>query len=208
MVYSNQHPYHFQQLIQQMQRHEEQIRDMTSRIEQLEAKLTSMMSTPTMHVDRIEYKFDQLKIETLSGSLSIGISPQDIEEFSPPTSTPSEKEPANGGFSDTDDPLVVELQDMTRQWIMQEGPQLIEQMQHNHRMKPNHEMTEHMLKDVSTQLPARIGYYVRHIRDSDSNVSDNALKQEVFKRMKKDIHTAFQMFLQHLPTHQSEEESE
>ncbi len=47
-------------------------------------ELQQLKEKPAVHVDRIEYKFDQLKVETLEGTLNIGLNPSDlsgIEDF-------------------------------------------------------------------------------------------------------------------------------
>ena len=37
--------------------------------------MNSLKEAPSTKIDRIEYKFDQLKIETLEGTLNIGLNP-------------------------------------------------------------------------------------------------------------------------------------
>jgi spore germination protein PC len=73
--------------VQQTLRHQqEQIAHLQQRIEMLMSQVKAADAKPTYHIDRIEYKFDQLKIERLDGTLNIGIQPSgdgegDIDQF-------------------------------------------------------------------------------------------------------------------------------
>lgn len=53
----------------------------------LRGELEELKKKPAVNVERIEYKFDQLKVETLEGTLNIGLNPGDlgdIDELSVP----------------------------------------------------------------------------------------------------------------------------
>ena len=60
---------------------------MQKKIQSLEKQVSEFQNRPPVHIDRMEYKFDQLKVETLEGTLNIGLNPSDlqgIEDFSVP----------------------------------------------------------------------------------------------------------------------------
>ncbi|KIL45645.1 spore germination protein GerPC [Jeotgalibacillus soli] len=68
-----------QQLYYQLSVLQQQLADCTKRLQEIEQKLQGQSaSTPPIHIEKIEYNFDQLKIETLEGTLSIGLSPSDL----------------------------------------------------------------------------------------------------------------------------------
>ncbi|WP_127530074.1 spore germination protein GerPC [Paenibacillus kobensis] len=54
---------------------QEQIMMLQKRVDMLSAQLKSAEAKPTYSIDKIEYHFDQLKIEKLDGTLNIGIQP-------------------------------------------------------------------------------------------------------------------------------------
>ncbi len=61
---------------------------MQQKIHSLEQKIIELQNRPPVHVEKMEYKFDQLKVETLEGTLNIGLNPadlQNIEDFSVPS---------------------------------------------------------------------------------------------------------------------------
>jgi len=62
-----------QDLIEQLQQELQLLRQQENTREQ--------QSAPTIHVDKIEYHFDQLKVDTLEGSLQIGLSTSNPEQL-------------------------------------------------------------------------------------------------------------------------------
>ncbi|WP_156920519.1 spore germination protein GerPC [Thermicanus aegyptius] len=54
----------------------EKIVELEREIVTLRQGLEELQMRPPFHIDKMEYKFDQLKIETLEGTLNIGISPE------------------------------------------------------------------------------------------------------------------------------------
>src|SRR3954470_18148418 len=85
------------QILQTMQsyiyRQDQRMRGLQKKIHSLEQTVSKLQNRPPVHIDRMEYKFDQLKVETLEGTLNIGLNPTDlngIEDFS----VPNQKGPA------------------------------------------------------------------------------------------------------------------
>lgn len=66
---------------------QEQIAMLQKRFDMLMAQVQAAEAKPTYRIDKIEYQFDQLKIEKLDGTLNIGIQPSgdggesDIDQF-------------------------------------------------------------------------------------------------------------------------------
>ncbi|WP_110114337.1 spore germination protein GerPC [Bacillus sp. CGMCC 1.16541] len=81
---------HFQQLYQYVQQlgayvqqQDERIRQLENDVCDLQQKLKEFEDTPRTTIEKIEYKFEQLKIDTLDGTLNIGlnpITPENIED--------------------------------------------------------------------------------------------------------------------------------
>jgi|GEM_PF-466400 len=63
------------QVQQTLRNQQEQIAMLQKRVEMLMAQVQTAAAKPTYHIDKIEYQFDQLKIEKLDGTLNIGIQP-------------------------------------------------------------------------------------------------------------------------------------
>ena len=59
-----------QQVMKHMENQQQLINQLTQKIEQLQ-----MNESPKTVIEKIEYHFDQLKIDTLEGTLQIGLTP-------------------------------------------------------------------------------------------------------------------------------------
>lgn len=75
---------YFQQLHAYLQWQTQKLQQLEASIGLLQQEIDALKQQRTVRVDKIEYKFDQLKIERLDGTLHIGISPElgkTIEDF-------------------------------------------------------------------------------------------------------------------------------
>jgi Spore germination protein GerPC. len=85
------------QLAAEIERQKKQIRQLEEEKDKIWKEIERIRSRPPLHVEKIDYHFDQLKVERLEGTLNIGINPgqlQDMDEFYPgisPDPLPPEK---------------------------------------------------------------------------------------------------------------------
>lgn len=186
------------QALQSMQAYlynqDKKIFKLQQQIKTLEKTVTELQNRPPVRVDRMEYKFDQLKVETLEGTLNIGLNPNDlqgIEDFSVPTKNgPIAPKERMALFTDIETSLEQYL-DTNLQSIMEDaGQQLNFQVDDSYR--------EFILQDIKKQLPNRIEYYLNQPLRS-SNETPEQQKEQIFEQMKKEIHYGVLTFLQHLP---------
>ncbi|MCP3026719.1 spore germination protein GerPC [Halobacillus sp. A5] len=126
-----------QQVMKQMEQQQRLIEELTHKLEHLQSR----EQTKTV-IEKIEYHFDQLKIETLEGTLQIGLTPGGSEEAS--------IEDLYTG--QTADPYLDEL-------MGHSVPQTIDDyaMEHNVDLPADHR--DHMVKDINQQLPGRFQDY-------------------------------------------------
>lgn len=66
---------------QRMQEQQDMIEQLQQELELLKQQAGKEQHAPTIHVDKIEYRFDQLKVDTLEGSLQIGLSTSNPEQL-------------------------------------------------------------------------------------------------------------------------------
>lgn len=57
----------------------EKMLELESEIRRLKKELDELKGRPLYTIEKMEYRFDQLKIETLTGTLNIGISPEQLD---------------------------------------------------------------------------------------------------------------------------------
>ncbi|EAO55492.1 Spore germination protein PC [Bacillus thuringiensis serovar israelensis ATCC 35646] len=80
------------QLQQALQTQQAAILNLEDQVRQLQEELNELKNRPSSSVGKVEYKFDQLKVENLNGTLNIGLNPfsakgQQIEDFQVDTET-------------------------------------------------------------------------------------------------------------------------
>lgn len=163
--------YSWQSYIQQMMQQMEQQRLL---IEQLQRKIEEMQSNdkPTTVIERIEYHFDQLKIETLEGTLQIGLTPNgaDVSELG--------ELYANQGVP-PQDPVLHSLQE----YMTTDIPMWMDKYVRDHDIKINDDHKQHMIADVRKQLPQRIEFYKNQDPDIDETNLLHQIQTEIRQSM-------------------------
>src|SRR4051794_14741444 len=175
------------QVLQSMQaymhKQDQKIRNLQQKMISMEQKITELQSRPPVHVEKLEYKFDQLKVETLEGTLNIGLNPTDlqgIEDFSVPnkngSSLPRER---MAFFTEIESSIHEYLETNLKSIMTDAGQQLNLQVDESYR--------EFILQDIKKQLPSRIEYY---LSQPLRNGNDSTEKQKgyILEQMKKEIH--------------------
>src|SRR4051794_21768221 len=167
------------QILQTMQsyiyRQDQRMRGLQKKIQSLEQTVSELQKRPPVHVDRLEYKFDQLKVETLEGTLNIGLNPSDlqgIEDFSVPTKNgsiaPKERMAL---FTEIETSLDQYLETNLQSIMKDAGQQLNFQVDDSYR--------EFILQDIKKQLANRIEYYLNQPLRS-GNETPEQQKEQIF----------------------------
>lgn len=169
------------------------IRKLQKKIDMLEKKMTELQDRPPVHVEKMEYKFDQLKVETLEGTLNIGLNPSDlnaIEDFSVPNKNgPANPKERMSMFTDIESRVNQYLDENLQTIMRNTGEQLQFQVDDTYR--------DFILQDIKKQLPSRIEYYLNQPPKNGS--THDQRKEWIFEQMMKEIHHGISTFLQHLP---------
>ncbi|SER86138.1 spore germination protein PC [Gracilibacillus ureilyticus] len=162
--------FYVNQLQQHIQQLQLEINSLETRISQLEQKEGSPKTT----IEKLEYHFDQLKIERLDGTLHIGISPEDLnqtDDFSLP-------------FPNHPSPNY--LQELN-QYTETELPQFIGQLEEEYQYRLTDDYRKILLDDIRKQLPGRISYYASR-NDNDQSW----VVQQVIGELHHGLHKWFQ----------------
>lgn len=185
---------YIQQLNAHLQWQTNKIRELEERIEQLHQKLEAIQAQPTIHVDKIEYKFDQLKIEQLDGTLHIGVTPEmgaSIEDMAvggkEMSYNPKTPEPAHI----PDDTRELRLQ--LDHYLDTEGRALIVGEERQRRFVLGEGYIAAMVEDIRQQLDERIAWYWRKT-EADAQ-QPKARSESVLAKVKTDIRAAIEQHL-------------
>jgi spore germination protein PC len=192
----NQQIYQMNRIIQQLQ----------NQVMNLESEVMSLKEKPATNIERIEYKFDQLKVETLEGTLNIGLTPtgdQTIDEFS--VDTNQLNAPANGqkfagppvqqfpGLSNS-------LKSQANGFLDQEGNKVIETFEGKYNFPLHQQYRDFIIDDIKKQLDDRIKYHIsNHSSELTNPQRIGSVEQNIFKKLKDEITRSIEAFIQNLP---------
>lgn len=179
-----------------VQAQEQRILGLEKSVQKIAEELAQLKEKPTIHVDTIEYKFDQLKVETLEGTLNIGLNPSDmegIEDFAvnqPPNISPTPKHQMQRSM---------EIEDALLSYLETELPEIIQET--GSRLNIQSDSYLSFIKDdIRKQLPTRIDYHLKSSNTHDQ--TEEAVKitnQNIIELVKKEIENGVAVFLNHLP---------
>ncbi|RDY71489.1 spore germination protein GerPC [Halobacillus sp. SY10] len=138
-----------QQMMNQMEQQQKMINQLQKKIEELQ----SVEHPPRTVIEKIEYKFDQLKIETLEGTLQIGLTPNGSEMSDIGDLYNNQNQ--NKQIPQTDDQALHFLQE----YMTSDVPGWMNQYVRDHDIEVSDKHKERMIADIRKQLPQRLEFY-------------------------------------------------
>ncbi|ARJ20869.1 spore germination protein GerPC [Bacillus sp. ISL-8] len=188
------------QLQQALQIQQQTILNLEEQVRLLQEELTELKSRPSSSIGKVEYKFDQLKVENLNGTLNIGLNPfstkgQQIEDFQVDTETLK----VNPETETNPDFYQGILQEMHR-YLDEEAYSRILHFEQEERTPLDEMYRQMMVDDIKKQMEHRLPYYLSQVQSYEGISSDpDYLRDVIIQAMKQDIDKAFLSFIQHIP---------
>lgn len=185
-----------QQLYQYIENLHSKIAALEKRMNDLSAELQNMRDSPSINVEKIEYKFDQLKVESLDGTLNIGLNPNSLKETIEDLAV---EQNVNVKSMQDLGPYKTRLAEAVGRYIKEELPVLIQdnEMQFQRSLDPQyHDMIQ---QDLLNQMPGRIEFYLETIPYMEGRHSKEEWEAKVLSRIKQDIQTALYTFMSQMP---------
>ncbi|MDG4656707.1 spore germination protein GerPC [Ectobacillus antri] len=193
-----------QQLQYTIQSQQQKLEELERELHAIQAELDNIKRTPPTTVGKVEYKFDQLKVENLNGTLNIGLNPYGggaIEDFDVATETLKvnpETEVNPDFYQDI-------IQQMNR-YLDQEAYHRILQFEADERVPLDDTYRNMMIDDIRKQMEHRLPYYLSQVQPYPEITSNpEYMKDIIIHNMKQDIDKAFMAFIQHIPPHMRKE---
>ncbi|MFC4182193.1 spore germination protein GerPC [Saccharococcus thermophilus] len=174
------------------------IQTLEQRLLLLENQLKELEQQPRTTIERIEYKFDQLKVETLEGTLNIGITPNGvgnaIEDFAvqPQQTVVPKPEPV----------LFRNIQEKVHAYLEKEAKETIKRFEKQYAHRLDDTYRHFILQDIARQVDERIRFYLHQKMNNGyvpTSDNDETVVNEIFQKIKADIEQSIDMFLKHLP---------
>lgn len=173
------------------------------RIDQLEKQLTDfhkdlsgLKQEPRLAVDRIEYKFDQLKIERLDGTLNIGLTPKAGKELMDDLSVDGVPNQQDDNIDIPDHPnvgkhVLRDLDDYLKNDLLNDMKVIEGRLQ----MPLNESYRQFIIQDVRKQLDERVAEYLKQYNNKDILNNKEQIEQAIFDRVKRDILKGIDSFI-------------
>ena len=193
---------YLQQLYSTIQSQQQQLQQLQEAVQRLTAELEGFKRNPPQSIGKIEYKFDQLKVENLNGTLNIGLNPfnssgQAIEDFDVDTETLK----VNPEIQVNPDFYQDILQQVAR-YLNEDAYSRIIEMETEQRTALDDTYRQMMIDDIQKQMEHRLPYYLSQVEQYPEITSNpQYMKEIIVQNMKKDIDQAFLAFIQHIPQH-------
>ncbi|WP_160645727.1 spore germination protein GerPC [Chengkuizengella marina] len=167
--------------------HQNKLNNLEKLMKQMKEDMNKLIASKNNTIEKIEYNFDQLKVETLEGTLNIGITPGGngiIEELE--VNDQTEHEVQLGGEIESD--CHQGIRDEIHQHLDEEVPNAIRTLQEKFNLVVGEEYTQEMIKDIKKQIDGRIHHYLNNNENKELNQDE--IKNNVLAKTKKDIETS------------------
>jgi spore germination protein PC len=182
-----------QQLYAQQVWQTKKLNDLDQMIRRLQTELNGLKQQKPINVERIEYKFDQLKVERLEGTLNVGMTPnvsEAIEDFTV------------NGQTGTEPPLSPEQEQVIRRvrheiyrYLGQEVHDFISRMEKKYNHALDYNTRQRIIAELGRQIEDRARTYVNHMKMDVTGDQLPDSEQMVIEKMKQDIGIAVENYL-------------
>ncbi|QOY34253.1 spore germination protein GerPC [Anaerobacillus isosaccharinicus] len=191
-----------QHLYQCLEAQQKKIDYLEMKIVDLQSGLEMMRQENAGKVERIEYKFDQLKVERLEGTLNIGITPTggieptSIEDFS--VNRNSIDVPPNS--SQQNQFLFENIKKSVYGYLNRECYDVMASLERQYNYQLDGPYRDFIIDDVRKQIDPRIKHYLRGLNIVEND--ENKLKEfeeATINNVITDINQTIEQFIKHLP---------
>ncbi len=203
--YNYYHPaQHIKQLQDIIQTQDRRINELEQSVNQLNQSVEQLNKKEPVTVN---YKFDQLKIESLEGTLNIGLNPanndESIEDFSvdqetirtdsQSVSSDQESSVSHG----KDDSLYDDIEEQLQNYFNEHALNDLQSIENHFQYTLDPPYRTFIIDDVKKQLGHRIQYYLNQIKDQTKDRHEQ--RHQVTEKVINDVRGAFKMFIENLP---------
>lgn len=186
-------PYVIHKINEQLQVIQRHLENVKTRLTVLEDEVNDIRNEKQMYIDRIEYKFDQLKVERLEGTLNIGLTPQDREAIEQYVVGGDD----NLGESEMDHELFHRVQQQIFAYLQEDVFDNVKEAEEKYNYQLDDPYRRFIIEDIKRQIDKRITMYINNLKRNDPK---NPEKEEVvIEKVRNDIHKAIEEFIKHLP---------
>ncbi|CAM4235065.1 spore germination protein GerPC [Paenibacillus tarimensis] len=176
---------------------------MESRIASLEQRISELERKPFYTVERLEYHFDQLKIQQLEGTLNIGMTPpgtelsKNIDQLAVPDKPGVSDQQAVPPVHEEEEEAFQEVLERVSFFIDSQALHDIEHLEQEQEITLDAHHRRLIVRDIKGQAATRARYYWSKLQeDSNSDVPGTITRQqEAASRTIRDLKQAIRLYL-------------
>jgi spore germination protein PC len=179
-----------------LQIQENRIAALEQTIQKLQEQLKQLKDKPNIQVEKIEYKFDQLKVETLDGTLNIGLNPSDlanIEDFAVQNQSLNTPIHPKAQMQRS-----MKIEESIYQYLETELPVVFKETQNQLNVQLDDSYLDFIKQDIMKQLPTRIDYHVQNTA-ANKREGGQSTVESIIELLKQEISKGILIFINHLP---------
>ncbi|MEH7081463.1 spore germination protein GerPC [Neobacillus drentensis] len=180
-----------------IQAQEQRIRSLENTLQKMQTEIKQLYEKQAIHVDKIEYKFDQLKVETLEGTLNIGLNPSElagIEDFAVQNQSLSTPISPKNQMQRS-----MKIEEAIYRYLESDLPPIVEATQRELNVLPNDEYLAFIKQDIIKQLPSRIEHHLNTKSSDNRTIEDAPSDDLIIEALKKEIQNGVMVFFSNLP---------
>jgi spore germination protein PC len=190
--------YYLSKMKQMLEDQNDRIKELEHQIKKLKRQVNVLADEPKT----VEYKFDQLKVEKLEGTLHIGIghsaeSKDLIEQFNIGQNTV--QMPGQMKRSVIENPNYREMIKAMDEFFIKEAPVYLHSLETKINVPLDESYRVFILEDVQRQVPGRIKHYLTKYEPKDERG-----RKEILQKTKEDIYRGIETFIVHLKDSKSD----
>ncbi|WP_347550901.1 spore germination protein GerPC [Pseudalkalibacillus hwajinpoensis] len=185
-----------QQMQQSIEQQNHRIKMLENMVDELKTTNDELSKTPKTNIEKIEYKFDQLKIERLDGTLNIGLTPNGGAEMLDDFTVNG-----NNGLNTNHVPpeAIQSIQQNIHSYMKNDAIKQLGELEKTYNYPLDDPYRHFILNDIQKQLDQRINYYVSQQNSRTPDVPLEELSREVVTKLRRDIVNGMEAFLKNLP---------
>lgn len=199
--------HHLSHVIQSLQ---ERLHETEQRIQTLEGDLAQLKNDTKMNVGTIEYKFDQLKIERLEGTLNIGLTPKSGEGLFDDLNDLSigdqpfqmDKGATMNASNGTMNPITETVTQRVEGYLQTDLVNDIKQMERKFDFPLDDNYRIFIIDDIRKQIPYRVTQLVDTLGQNPNQTSlpdgSQSLEDYLFETLQIEITTGIEKFIVNL----------
>jgi spore germination protein PC len=181
-----------------IQAQDQKIKKLESAVSAMMDEIEELKKRPCTTIEKIEYKFDQLKVETLEGTLNIGLNPtvpDQIENFEVDQRGLQVNQVNN---TKREEEIFEAVQERSLSFLNEDCVKYIEQLAAQYSYELDNAHKEFIIEDIRKQIDSRIRFYLKQ-ETYDESLPVSALIEDITSKVKQDVERSITYFIQALP---------